>query len=424
MLLGIALLTACSSLPWGGSDEPEEIPLPGERQTILPPQQSLPLDASLKGKVTVAPVQQVVVWPQLGANPGYILPHAHMESKAATVSTAPAGDGKGWEGAFSIPPVVGQQAVYAMDAEGNVSAHRITDIRERLWKADLAKDDLPPGGGLALAGRVLFVALSDGHLFALHAETGAVLWQQALNLPIRSAPRIYRDRLYLLTANQELLALNAAKGELLWKHQGLQPSASMTGGGVPALTPDGKRLVQAYASGEIIAFSALTGEEVWRDRLGNPQSASLTPGITAHPVLAGNVLFVPSTQNSMAAWDALTGTRIWEQPISSTQPPFIAGDWGFALTADQQLAAFATGSGKLAWAVPVTTSESQPWYGPMLVDNQLWLIGAKGVLQKRTPLDGALIEETPLPEGIYHAPIVAGGAFYAVTRQAELVRIP
>ena len=53
----------------------------------------------------------------------------------------------------------------------------------------------------------------------------------------------------------------------------------------------------------------------------------------------------------MAAYELVTGQRIWELNLAGISTPAIAGEWIFTLTDDARLLAIARATGKVRWLV-------------------------------------------------------------------------
>ena len=142
---------------------------------------------------------------------------------------------------------------------------------------------LPIGGNEAtplIHDGVLFVA-SGPAVTALDATTGDLLWQYMRQLPpalnqgrtaIIKNIALYGDRIFAPTADGHIVALEARTGKLIWDHQVLgeaETKARLTLNGGP-IVAKGKVIMgatgcQTYPGGcFIFGLDAQTGEESWR----------------------------------------------------------------------------------------------------------------------------------------------------------------
>lgn len=149
------------------------------------------------------------------------------------------------------------------------------------------------------AGNAFVVGFSDGTLVALRPANGTVLWETKLVSTGR-----FRDvdgtvvqsgeRLYVTTYGNELAALDAATGRVLW---------TAAPGGATGIALAGGRLYHGVDTGEVIARDPADGREIWRWKL--------PAGVPTTPVVAGDLVFVASSSRSLYALKAASGKLGW-----------------------------------------------------------------------------------------------------------------
>lgn len=120
---------------------------------------------------------------------------------------------------------------------------------------------------------VLFIQSYGDGLQALDAATGDLLWQYSRRLPkgvslsVKRALAIYGSRVYMVTSDAHVVALDVKKGTVAWDHAVADPKGGyrMTGG---PLVAKGKVMVgttgRAAGGNFIAALDADTGQEAWR----------------------------------------------------------------------------------------------------------------------------------------------------------------
>ncbi len=120
LLLPLAL-TACDSLPhWMGGFKKEPPKIEGTQVPVLPETAKLAPDTTLAGTAATIPEATATKdWPQRADA---------RQSHASAVSlehrqSRHAGDGNSFKYKLIPAPVVGDGAVFAMDADGHISAH-------------------------------------------------------------------------------------------------------------------------------------------------------------------------------------------------------------------------------------------------------------------------------------------------------------
>jgi outer membrane protein assembly factor BamB len=183
-----------------------------------------------------------------------------------------------------------------------------------LWKTQLAA----PAARVPVArGGWVFVALTDGAVTALRADTGTAVWTVPVGAP-STAPVVEGDRLYVpdgktvwrvaldsdvtaitavagvvfaATTGRWLYALDAGKGQVRWRFR-IQGAAI-------GLVVDDDRVVAVMLDQSVRAFKIGSGAQAWRQEL------SFRPA--GGPVIMGQSVLVTGFGPTMRALDRKTG---------------------------------------------------------------------------------------------------------------------
>ncbi len=141
----------------------------------------------------------------------------------------------------------------------------------------------------------------------------------------------------------------------------------MTGGGCGAITASrrpqawsaapARRSKARWSSSAIrrARFFALTvenGRPLWSDSLAAARGAdavSALADIRGRPVIDRGRVFAVSHSGRMVAIDLRSGERVWEQDIGSTHGPWVAGDYVYILSNDNELVCLTRNDGKVRW---------------------------------------------------------------------------
>lgn len=427
------LATACDSAPsWLGGKAPDKPRIEGERLTVLPAESLLAADAGLKDiPVSLPPMFDNADWPQAAGMFTAAISNLGLSGSLERKASATIGDGESFEHALVPRPVAGNGKIFAMDAEGRISAHDMNDVTAIYWRSagvyeKGASDAL--GGGLAYDGGHLYAASGRGVVAALDAATGAGLWRKELRVPFRSAPRVADGKLFILTMDSQLFALDAATGDVQWTHRGISETTGVMNSVSPAVAAGA--VIAPYGSGEIYALATPNGAPLWVESLApgmRTSGSAVFSGIGGDPMVDGEVVFAVSASGRMAVFALASGQRLWERPIPSINTPWVAGDYLFILTSDHQLACLVKYTGKVRWSVKLPSFEDEEekkgpiaWRGPVLAGGRLIVAGSHGEMLLVDAATGTVALTKEIPDGIMTAPIVAGGKIFLVGQNATL----
>lgn len=429
LLFALITLAGCSSLEklWGGGNN--EKPLPGDRVSILEFSDALELsDDTLESAdaMIMPPPWKNEFWPQFGGYPNHAMQNLLLsESALRRVWKTDIGDGATRELPLTAQPVVVDGEIFTLDTEGQLSAFSIENGR-LVWRTDVGNeqdDDPVIGGGIAYSGGVLYVTNGYKEVLAVHPAKGNIIWRKAISGPSRAAPTIMDGRLFVTTLDNKLLALNATDGSLLWDYESVGENAGLVGAASPAANRN--IVLPAFSSGDIVALRVQNGSMAWADNLSAVKHygglASLSD-IKAAPVLDKGIAFAVSFGGRLVAIDERTGSRIWQREIGSTSMPWVAGNHVFLVTSENEIVALTRETGLIKWVTRIQNNTDQPVYftGPILAGGRLFTVGSNGFIVEAEPETGRIIRQWDTEDPISIAPIIAGGVLYILSDDGTL----
>ena len=160
----------------------------------------------------------------------------------------------------------------------------------------------------AVAQGVVYVGSANTTIYALNAKTGALLWSYQAGAPIMQGSPAAANGVVYAASYDSLYALNAASGALLWS------SGSAWGNSSPAVAHG---VVYAGSFDDsVYAFDAITGAQLWSYPTGDQIFMS-------SPAVANGVVYIGSTDGNVYAFDAVTGAKLWSYPIGSEAAPVV-----------------------------------------------------------------------------------------------------
>jgi outer membrane protein assembly factor BamB len=432
-LVGTAIALAAVTVVLGGCEtlfgEKEKEPLPGTRIAVLSQQRTLSADAAT-GPIVLPPPITNPEWPQDGGSASNAMHHLRLGTSLQQVFSVGAGAGIESDAPQMPPPIVAAGRIFTMDSANEVRAFDAASGR-REWRADLADDeDDAVAGGLAYARGRIVATTGFAKVFALDAGSGKEVWARAVNAPIHGPPTVSADgRIFVVTINNTLYALDPANGADLWPpHQALAEAAGLLGTASPAADDD--LVVAAFSSGDVVALRPATGRVVWQEALAPARRiedlASLSH-VRGRPVLDRGQVFAVSYGGVLAAINARTGARMWERDIGSLHGPWLAGDALFIVSSQQELIALDRATGAIHWIakLPFYADEKNRedpilWAGPVLAGDRLIVLSSHGEAWFLSPYTGEKVAALDLRDGASRLPVIADGRLYVLTDDGVL----
>lgn len=405
--------------------------LPGKRIAILSHTNALDVEPATQGDIIVPPAERLTEWPQEGGYPSHSMQNKALSEHPQRVWTVHLDEGGDKRRAFVSQPIVAMDKVYAIDSLSILTAFNLSD-GERLWRIDLGPDDAGGGsfgGGAAYDEGKLYVTTGYAQIVALNAETGAELWRKPLPAPVRGAPTVKNGRLVMVTVDNETLALSAEDGHQLWRHSGISEVASLVGAPSPAI--EGNTVIVPYTSGEIFALRIENGTVEWSDVLASvkrtDQVAELSD-IGGLPVIDRGHVYAAGNSDVFAALDLRSGRRLWDKDVGATHTPWVAGEYIYLITNNQQLACFEARTGHVRWVHQLRAWEDEEakenrisWTGPIMAGGRLLVTSSYGDMVMVAPTTGEVISTEELPDGVNIPPVISSDTMLLLTEDGFLI---
>ncbi len=272
----------------------------------------------------------------------------------------------------------------------------------------------------AVAGlKMLYIASTDGYLYALKQETGAIAWRVVYwrvetGEKIQAPPLVVGGRV-LVATRLAVWALDTASGRTLWKfHYGAvgwpttgSPAVSGnilfaglgTGTRLWALSLSDGHLIWSFDTGDritseplvkansvyiatwrgrIFALDRVTGKKRWMYSLNSAHSASVVDGVGGSMALAQNRLFVGDYRGVILCIDAQSGKPIWRFATGAQvlATPVVTNDRIYIGSGDGYFYALNMQTGRPAWR----SSTGEIRASASLADGQLFIGSLSGAV--------------------------------------------
>ena len=425
-----ASLGACGAI--GGGDGPETTPTVGQRTPILSQiETTTEVDPSLASVPVVLPTPVANAdWAQAGGSAAKVYGNLALSTTPSLAWTRRiAGADKAER--LAAAPVVGDGKLFAYGTDGTVSAFD-ANTGAPLWTKSMGvKGDGSSsvfGGGVSYESGRVYVTTGVGEVAALNATDGSQIWTIQPAGPLRGAPTLAFGNVFVMTQDNQIFALDAGDGSIVWNRAGSSGLSGVFGVAAPAAGAG--TVIAGYSSGELIAYRYENGTELWGDALARTNLSTSVGSLTdvdADPIIDGGRVYALGQGGRMAAYELLSGRRIWDLSLAGISTPAVAGDWIFVLTDDARLLAIARSTGKVRWISQMRRYRDQKdekgeifWSGPVLASGKLYLASTRGQLMQVDAQDGSQTPVAELKDGVSLGPIVAGGTLYVLDNSGTI----
>ncbi|MFU7527957.1 PQQ-binding-like beta-propeller repeat protein [Qipengyuania sp. ASV99] len=374
--------------------------------------------------VVLPPAAANPEWPQVGGSASKSYGHLALPENPTKAWTARV-QGTSSSVRLAAAPVVGGNMLYAVGSDGTIHAFD-KGSGARIWNSSAEmSDDMRPsafGGGVSYDNGRVYATNGAGEAKALDAMTGEILWQVLPAGPLRGSPTIAFGQVYVMTQDNQILALNAVDGALLWNESGSTTQSGVFGVAAPAA--GNGTVIAGYSSGELSAYRYENGRTLWADALARTNISTTVSSLTdidADPIIDSGRVYALGQGGRMAAYELVTGQRIWELNLAGISTPAIAGEWIFTLTDDARLLAIARSTGRVRWISQLQQFRDEEdkegpifWTGPVLAGGHLWVASSNGEIWKVSTGEGSAQMFADVDQPVSLPPIVADGHLYVL----------
>tara|TARA_B100000035_G_scaffold287295_1_gene272155 strand:+ start:4121 stop:5413 length:1293 start_codon:yes stop_codon:yes gene_type:complete len=417
-LLSIFLLSSCALL----DDEDENI-LPGKRESVYESEEKVILKARKRIKLEKPKI--ISNWSQQHQNLKNHLFHFKSKSTLKLKKRIRLGDINLDKIQYITPPIISENIIFYSDNDYNIISKNI-DTGKLNWSIKLEfekEENFSLVSGFFLDNKTLFFSTGLGNVYAVNAIEGKIKWSKKFGIQFSRPPVISKNRIFLVSDDNQLYAINKTDGEVEWSHLGNIEELSIIGGSKPAL--DQGIIVVSYSSGEIFALDESNGSVIWFDNVSTSSFFSKTNinDIQSPICIENERLFVPTFSNKLLVYDLKTGKKSWDVKLSSISPMVISGEIIYVIDINGKLMSIDKISGKLLWAVQLRSKKGDKeinWSGPLLSSYKLLVVSSEGTVLSLSPFTGETISKIKIKGSFISEPIQVNEKVYLISKEGSL----
>ena len=246
-------------------------------------------------------------------------------------------------------------------------------------------------------------------------QDGKVSWRHALSAMSLTPPLVAGGRVFVLSADRTVTALDGATGQKLWAQQRTGEPLVLNQAGL--LLPFGDTLMVGWG-GRLVALNPQNGGVRWETMVANSRGTNEVErlvDLVAGADRSGATLCARAFQSSVACVDASRGVSLWSRSAQGHEG--LAGDDQrvYGVESDSKVIAWQRQNGQVAW-----TQEALRFRGlsaPLVLGRSVVLGDADGVLHFLARQDGqALLRVSTDGSAIVGRPVAVDQTLVVVTR--------
>ena len=212
----------------------------------------------------------------------------------------------------------GRGRIYAGSTTGKLIAY---DLHGRIHFEYDAHSPIEARPAIDLGEGSVYVASSDGNIHSLTWQHGDKRWVKSVGGPVRTEPVLTDDAIYVVTDDDQVVALSRDEGEQLWLYKRDAVEGFSISGHAGIVLTDGK-LITGFTDGTVVALDAASGGLMWeRDTsldLEEPEGdAPQFTDVDTTPVVQGERLFAASFSGGVYALALSNGSVEWREPAKT-----------------------------------------------------------------------------------------------------------
>ena len=314
---------------------------------------------------------------------------------------------------FSLEPHVLGTTVTVAASDGTVAALDVNSGRD-LWRVQVGA---PIIAGVGSDGKIAAVVNRENEVVAV--EAGRVLWRQRLPAQTYTAPLVAGGRIFVVTADRSVSALDGASGRILWTQQRPGEPLILKQSGV--LLAVGDTLVVGQA-GRLTGLSPSNGSVRWEAPIATARGTNDVERLIdlVGPVSRkGNEVCARAFQSTVGCVDAQRGQVLWSK--KSIGSVGMSGDDKllYGSESDGKLVAWKRPDGERAWASELLLHRGLS--APVVVGKAVVVGDDTGLVHMLSAQDGSALGRFATDgSAIAVSPVRSGNRVVLVTRSGAV----
>jgi len=243
--------------------------------------------------------------------------------------------------------LIDQNNIIFFDNNGTIL--KFDESSKLLWKKNYytkVEKKLKPVLFLSASQDILIVVDTIAKYFAIDIKNGELLWSKYNDSPYNSQIKIFKNKFYVVDANNVLHCYSLKNGEEIWNFKTDKPLIKSQKKN--SLIVKKNNIIFNNSVGDITAVNSETGELVWQAPTQSKKIYDESMFFKNSDLIsAKNSILFSNNKNGFYSLDADSGLVNWKQKINSNVRPVFFNNLIFTVTNEGYLVVLDNESGKL-----------------------------------------------------------------------------
>ncbi len=309
--------------------------------------------------------------------------------------------------------------VYTSAYDGSIS--RIARLSGKSLWSKSTPDKI--SAGLSGSGDTLFYGTHNGDLVAINKANADELWRVPLQSEILVSPVVGSGLVIARTLDGNIQAFAINNGDKRWAYKMSVPALSLHGYSQPIVI-EGNALLVGSDNGRLIALNMNNGRVLFETPLALPNGSNpiaQLSDIDMTPSYDGRLLYISAYQNGFSAVDLQKGQVVWRHDASTFQSVSYDDNNIYISDSHSQIWALNRQSGQVVWVQKGLRARKLS--GPVLFEGQIVVADYAGYLHILSTADGRFIARQATGSAYLTGPLLSPGQsniFYYTSKNGQL----
>jgi len=272
----------------------------------------------------------------------------------------------------------------------------------------------------------VYLVTEEGIVHAIRGRDANLRWKESVGAPVRQAPVLTEDAVYVVTEDDQVVSLSRESGELLWTYQKESDQEyAISGHAGLALTDE--TVITAMTDGTVVALDLGDGSPVWeRPTQLDVEIDRSAPvrffDVDTTPLVVGDTVYAASFTAGLYALSKSNGSVEWRDPeLTGITGLTAAGRILVIASADHGVLALDRGTRRRIWEREIERGAPST---PVVTESGLVLVGeSAGSLLALSLRGGDEVARVDAGSG-FSAPVAVAGQYgWALSNGGSLLAL-